>query len=169
MTDGRTVYDTTCAHWLIPPIFDFLHWGPFRPRSAWLIPPVSLELSCLGLILGQLCRQALPPSFLPFKAMAKPVPTDDKSYAAHVEEAVDVDHGSIHKAPQADAVMGTVKLTQGAVVFIPTPTADPRGRLRYFISLPFTPPLSIPLRGALLDAPGSEPTPALLTTQPQIH
>lgn len=60
--------------------------------------------------------------------MAKPVSSDDKSYAAHVEEAADLDHGSIRKAPQADAVMGTVKLTQGAVVFIPTPTADPRGR-----------------------------------------
>lgn len=29
---------------------------------------------------------------------------------------------------EAVGVMGTVKLTEGAIVYIPTPTADPRGK-----------------------------------------
>lgn len=84
--------------------------------------------------------------------MAK-APTDDKSYAAHVEEAADLDHGSIHKAPRADAVMGTVKLTQGAVVFIPTPTADPRGRFSLF-SLPLTSSSLLPWTWRSTQRPG---------------
>ena len=42
-----------------------------------------------------------------------------------VESAFEIDPP---KDGSTTSVMGTVKLTEGTVVYIPTPTADPRGR-----------------------------------------
>lgn len=45
-----------------------------------------------------------------------------KNEISHVE---DLEDGDPH--PPKDKVMGTVKLTVGEIVYIPTPTADPQG------------------------------------------
>ena len=51
------------------------------------------------------------------------MPDDDKASVGHVEEIE-----ALGGAKQNRKVMGTVKLTEGAIVYIPTPTADPRGQ-----------------------------------------
>lgn len=57
--------------------------------------------------------------------MADLKPTSDKLASLHVEEAepaigAGVEVVQVH-------TMGTVKLTEGEIVYIPTPTADPQG------------------------------------------
>lgn len=57
-------------------------------------------------------------------------PTSDKMSSLHVEEAepaidAEVDVVQVH-------TMGTVKLTEGEIVYIPTPTADPQGKYNSF-------------------------------------
>ncbi|KAE8383078.1 major facilitator superfamily domain-containing protein [Aspergillus bertholletiae] len=52
----------------------------------------------------------------------------DKSSVGHVEDIEAVDTGEM-KTRQATKVMGTVRLTEGSIVYIPTPTADPRDPL----------------------------------------
>ncbi|PLB44133.1 putative MFS transporter [Aspergillus steynii IBT 23096] len=51
------------------------------------------------------------------------MPDDDKASVGHVEELEAIGANPDRK------VMGTVKLTEGAIVYIPTPTADPRDPL----------------------------------------
>ena len=53
---------------------------------------------------------------------------NDKGSVGHVEdiEAVNIGKTETHRATN---VMGTVKLTEGSIVYIPAPTADPRGIL----------------------------------------
>lgn len=52
---------------------------------------------------------------------------DTKQSFNHVER-VDLDSSeAIHVTKSKLSVSGTVKLTAGAVIYIPTPTADPRG------------------------------------------
>lgn len=58
--------------------------------------------------------------------MADVKPTSDKLSSLHVEEAepaigAEVEVVQVH-------TMGTVRLTEGEIVYIPTPTADPQGR-----------------------------------------
>lgn len=50
----------------------------------------------------------------------------DKSCISHVE---DIEEGQMGDKP--DVVTGTVKLTEGSIVYIPTPTADPQGSHPY--------------------------------------
>ncbi|KAL3486028.1 major facilitator superfamily domain-containing protein [Aspergillus germanicus] len=50
--------------------------------------------------------------------------TDTKNDITHVEDLEDAG-----LAPPKDKVMGTVKLTEGKIVYIPTPTADPQDPL----------------------------------------
>lgn len=53
---------------------------------------------------------------------------DDKVDSTHVE--VQEDSISTHKASFREVqVMGTVKLTEGAIIYVPRPTADPRDPL----------------------------------------
>lgn len=52
----------------------------------------------------------------------------DKSSVGHVEDIEAVSTGEM-KTHQTTKVMGTVKLTEGSIVYIPTPTADPQGEL----------------------------------------
>ncbi|KAI9035857.1 putative MFS transporter [Aspergillus affinis] len=52
------------------------------------------------------------------------MPDDDKASAGHVEEIE-----ALGEFKQNRKIMGTVKLTEGAIVYIPTPTADPRDPL----------------------------------------
>ncbi|KAE8362251.1 major facilitator superfamily domain-containing protein [Aspergillus caelatus] len=52
----------------------------------------------------------------------------DKSSVGHVEDIEAVSTGEM-KSHQATRVMGTVKLTEGSIVYIPTPTADPQDPL----------------------------------------
>ena len=49
----------------------------------------------------------------------------EKTPATHVEELEDLKDASLQKT----ATMGTVKLNDGAVVYVPTPTSDPRDPL----------------------------------------
>lgn len=49
----------------------------------------------------------------------------DKAYGEHVE-VVD-DESSGQELDKVVKVVGTVKLTEDHIVYIPTPTADPRG------------------------------------------
>jgi hypothetical protein len=51
----------------------------------------------------------------------------DKSFVGHVEDIEAVETGEM-KIHQSKKVMGTVKLTEGSIVYIPTPTADPQGK-----------------------------------------
>lgn len=51
------------------------------------------------------------------------MPDDDKASVGHVEELEALGGDNSNRK-----VMGTVKLTEGAIVYIPTPTADPRGQ-----------------------------------------
>ncbi|KAI1874669.1 hypothetical protein JX265_004877 [Neoarthrinium moseri] len=54
---------------------------------------------------------------------------DHKSLPSHVEH-VDIENAKGHEIAKEDvAVMGTVKLTDGQIVYIPTPTADPQDPL----------------------------------------
>ena len=58
--------------------------------------------------------------------MADVRPTPDKLSSLHVEEAepaigAEVEIVQVH-------TMGTVRLTEGEIVYIPTPTADPQGK-----------------------------------------
>lgn len=49
----------------------------------------------------------------------------DKAHGEHVEVVDDeLSDQELHKAVK---VMGTVKLTEDQIVYIPTPTSDPRG------------------------------------------
>ena len=50
----------------------------------------------------------------------------EKSSGQHVE-VVDDDLQGQHGALEVFHTMGTVKLTEDSIVYIPTPTADPRG------------------------------------------
>ena len=54
------------------------------------------------------------------------------SVSLHVEDK-DVESSfeaaSVAKQENATSVMGTVKLTEGTVIYIPAPTADPQGNL----------------------------------------
>jgi hypothetical protein len=50
--------------------------------------------------------------------------TDTKNDITHVEDLEDAG-----LSPPKDKVMGTVKLTEGKIVYIPTPTADPQDPL----------------------------------------
>lgn len=57
----------------------------------------------------------------------------EKSSVRHVEE---ISHGEKDGADDGNGhTMGTVKLTEGAIVYVPTPTADPQGMLYSIISL----------------------------------
>jgi hypothetical protein len=52
---------------------------------------------------------------------------DDKFEVVHVERHdIDMENELGNKNEDVD-VMGTVKLVDGAIVYIPTPTADPQG------------------------------------------
>jgi hypothetical protein len=53
-------------------------------------------------------------------------PTSDKLSSLHVEEAEPA-IGAGFEVVQVHT-MGTVKLTEGEIVYIPTPTADPQGK-----------------------------------------
>lgn len=53
---------------------------------------------------------------------------DDKANTTHIE--VQEDGVSTRKAPIREVqVMGTVKLTEDAIVYVPRPTSDPRDPL----------------------------------------
>lgn len=52
---------------------------------------------------------------------------NSKVEAAHVERIDSESHGTQDLIQDEVAVMGTVKLTDGQIVYIPTPTADPQG------------------------------------------
>ncbi|KAF7596869.1 hypothetical protein BBP40_011914 [Aspergillus hancockii] len=52
----------------------------------------------------------------------------DKTSIGHVEDIEAIETGDM-KIHQSKKVMGTVKLTEGSIVYIPTPTADPQDPL----------------------------------------
>ena len=49
----------------------------------------------------------------------------EKTDASHVEVLEDLTDEKLHKT----ATMGTVQLTDGAIIYVPTPTADPQDPL----------------------------------------
>lgn len=58
------------------------------------------------------------------------VPDLPKSAMSHVEDVT----ASVDKDKKL-AVVGTVKLTEGGIVYIPTPTADPRGKFSFLLRI----------------------------------
>jgi hypothetical protein len=60
----------------------------------------------------------------------------EKGTGQHVEMV----HDELSESPRVDGkeikVMGTVKLTEGSIIYIPTPTADPQGMISQLQSLP---------------------------------
>ena len=58
-------------------------------------------------------------------------PVDMKQDASHVENVNVDDLEAVHVTKSKVIVSGTVKLTEGRIVYIPTPTADPRGKLSF--------------------------------------
>lgn len=55
----------------------------------------------------------------------------EKDTSKHVEHVdVEAPDEDIHISKSKVAVSGTVQLTAGAIIYIPTPTADPRGSPR---------------------------------------
>lgn len=55
------------------------------------------------------------------KEMSRPSHVEDND----VESAFGA--ASLAKGDKTTSVMGTVKLTEGAIIYIPSPTADPQG------------------------------------------
>lgn len=55
----------------------------------------------------------------------------EKATGQHVEMV----HDEISESPKLDGeaikAMGTVKLTEGSIIYIPTPTADPQGMISH--------------------------------------
>lgn len=74
--------------------------------------------------------------------MADVKQTADKFSSLHVEEAEPAIGADLEVVQVR--TMGTVKLTEGEIIYIPTPTADPRGKEQFSI-LRRTKPLLIAL------------------------
>ena len=60
------------------------------------------------------------------KEISRPVHVEDND----VESAFGA--ASVAKHDKTTSVMGTVKLTEGAIIYIPAPTADPQGLFLFF-------------------------------------
>ena len=58
-------------------------------------------------------------------------PIDMKQDSSHVENVYVDDLEAVHVTKSKVTVSGTVKLTEGKIVYIPTPTADPRGKYSF--------------------------------------
>lgn len=53
---------------------------------------------------------------------------DDKVEVTHLESHALPSDNDLDFVQEEVAVMGTVKLTDGDIVYVPTPSADPQGR-----------------------------------------
>lgn len=54
---------------------------------------------------------------------------DDKAEVTHLESHVVPGENDAALEMEELAVMGTVRLTDGDIVYVPTPSADPQGRM----------------------------------------